>query len=67
LDLNWDEVSSDLGWQGAGDPLSWRCRGESVRRQVLVPTAAPAAAVDQATLDQYFSQMVAADLTPEDE
>jgi hypothetical protein len=59
-DLNWDETGTALGWQGAGDALSWRDRGESVGRQVLEPTAAAHAAMDQDALDQCFSQMNAA-------
>jgi hypothetical protein len=58
--LDWDEATGDLAWQGAGDPLSWRDRDESARRQVLVPTTVPSAAMDLATVDQYFSEMDAA-------
>jgi hypothetical protein len=49
------------------DPLRWRGRGRSTGHEALLPIAAPSAAVDQALLDQYFSQMVVADLSAEDE
>jgi uncharacterized repeat protein (TIGR03803 family) len=62
LDLNGDEISSDLDWQGPRDPLSWGGQGESADHQALLPIAAPPAAVDQC-----FSQMDAADLSAEDE
>jgi hypothetical protein len=61
--LNWEEVSYDLNGKGAAD----RGQRNPPASQAPLPASGSHGAVDQASLEQCFSQLITADLTAVDE